>query len=609
MTEELYPIKNRYIDITPQLRVGYNYLMQKFYVTNTDTELRPYTTYRSNAEDIIQVLGALGITEETYPEVIEKIPYLKSLLEKLTHVYYTLQDTGAYIHTLQFNDHADHPLVLDCEKAKLYIMNSTVIYDLTLNESPRNIRIPRIISYYKEILGLDLEDPITSNENNPHRTMEYFYSLLVSYYYPTCYNQVALNPETNEYFYNNKFLLSNYSNTSNATYICTYNPNNNSKDIHIGYVSSTDTATSEIKLVEPIPTSSLQGYNSIILEGATTTTEDTDTTYSADGEYTINSLILKEEESPDIIEGFKTSSIIPYSYNFPFKELYVGISNYYIKSMSREQRTITLNSVAEDILIGDIILVTGAFVTSPNGLETISCNGTYTVENIANLISNGSPVATVLTVEEEIPTDFSTTETTARVIKELYSGYISNINNKTISLLEPIGYNLPVNSAISIHTTENGILTINFYNIETATEETDTTITIQQSISNPYNYADTCPKVYVPVPLSLQGTMEEDTTEILIDVTSVSENAEEIFPMGEFLVNGFTQCQKYFNTLSGLVTPNSTIRNNLYKKLEPVMTLEPIPNITTPKIGDTINPPDNISYIEFKGLYSKIYSE
>ena len=188
--------KTRYIDIDTDTRVGFNYIKNQYYVTN-----KGYTTYRNSdtEAEIQEVLHALDITSVTDEELLE----LKDDMEELYKVSYTLQDTGAYIHTLQFNDFKRYPLTLDCEKKKLYIMNSTIIYDLTLNESPKNVRIPRILSFYKNTLGLLM----TTHD------MSYFYSLLLSYYYPTCYNQVMYNTNTKKYFYNNKFLLSNYSNT------------------------------------------------------------------------------------------------------------------------------------------------------------------------------------------------------------------------------------------------------------------------------------------------------------------------------------------------------------------------------------------------------------
>lgn len=546
-------INKRYIDIDNNTRVGFNYIKQKFYVTNKE-----YTTYRTSIADIQEVLLALEITGITD----EELEALKDYTEDLYKVTYTLQDTGAYIHTLQFNDFSDYPLTIDCEKKKLYIMNSTIIYDLTLNESPRNVRIPRILSFYKNTLGL-----LISTED-----MRYFYSLLLSYYYPTCYNQIMYNEDTNKYFYNNKFLLSNYNNTSDATYICTYNPNNNAENTQVGNVIATSTTDNTITLAEDITMEDLQNYNKVIIQGATQEVEGTE--YSADGEYTITDIgdnILKVNET------------IPFAYEFPYKECYVLAANYTITEMNRHSRTITLHEQPENILVGDIILVSGANVES--NFETISCDGTYTVESIQGK---------VITVEEEIPTDFSGE---AVLIKEVFISNISKIYNKELTLTE--GTNLDLtNSTILIHTMADGETTIE--NFTVAAQTSTTSITVTEDIAN-YDFTDTCPKLYIPVPNPLVNT------EVLIDVTSVSENAAEIFPMGEFMVDSFEQCQDYIGTLAHLVKPSETIKENLYKEIPSSIELEEIPDLTTSVEGDKIS--CSIENIEFKGLYSKIYTE
>ena len=542
----------RYIDIDVNTRVGFNYIKQKFYVTNKE-----YTTYRTSIAEIQEVLHALEITDITD----EELQNLKDYTEDLYKVTYTLQDTGAYIHTLQFNDFKEYPLTLDCEKQKLYIMNSTIIYDLTLNESPRNVRIPRILSFYKNTLGL-----LISSED-----MRYFYSLLLSYYYPTCYNQISYNEITDKYFYNNKFLLSNYSNTSNATYICTYNPNNNAAFTDIGYVVGTNTTNNTIILDKNISEEDLQGYNKIIIEGTTTTIDGNE--YSADGEYTVEAI------GNNILQVAET---IPFAYEFPYKECYVLSAQYTITEMNRTNRTITLHEQPDNILVGDVILVSGASVES--NFETISCNGTYTVESIQNK---------VITVEEEIPTDF---DGEAILIKEVFISNISKIYNKKLTLTETTDLDL-TGATILIHTIADGETTIENYPVSAFTTST---ITVTGDVAA-YNYINTCPKLYLPIPSPAENA------EVLIDVTSVSENAEEVFPMGEFMVGSFEQCQSYIGTLAGLVVPSTTIKDNLYNEIPSSIELEAIPDLTTAREGDTIS--CSIESMEFKGLYSKIYTE
>ena len=128
----------------------------------------------------------------------------------------------------------------------------------------------------------------------------------------------------------------------------------------------------------------------------------------------------------------KVDETIPFSYEFPYKECYALSAQYNITAMNRQNRTITVQEQPENILTGDVIIVSGATVTS--NFETISCNGTYTVESIAeNTIIDGDNTITTytITVEEEIPTDFVGS---AILIKEVFISNISSIQNKILTL-------------------------------------------------------------------------------------------------------------------------------------------------------------------------------
>lgn len=570
MTVEI-DLKKRYIDIDGDTRVGYNYLKQQFYVTN-----KSYTTYRDTVDLIEVVLATLGITEETYPEVIENLSALQSTYEELYKVYYTLQDTGAYIHTIQFNDHEENPLTIDCEKGKLYIMNTSIIYDLTVNESARNVRVPRILSYYKDTLGLVIDTT----------DMYYFYSLLVSYYYPTCYNQIGLNQDTNKYFYNNKFLLSNYSGTSPAVYNCTYNPNSNAPQTMLTHVIATDSTNNTITTSTPIAEESLLGYNKVRVAGTQEFIEGTE--YTADGTYTIDNI---EDTTITVTDT------IPFTYTFPYKECYVVDSSYTISSMNATDYTITLSATPTNLKVGDVIIVTGATVTTP--YETISCNGSYTISQVGVISSEGVEDKNTIVVEEPIPTNF--TGTGATLIKEVFISNISTIKDNTITLTDTTELNL-TNANLYIHTIENEETTMTPYTVDT---NTSTTITVTGTIED-YNYEDTCPVLYLPIPDKTQDT------EVLIDVTSVSDNAKDIFPTGEFLTDTYEQCIAYINTLAGL-PPSATdqryittIKDNLYKKVPEEITLQKdIKDYT--KTGQYISCSLDTMYL--KGLYSHVYNE
>ena len=549
----------RYIDIDQDTRVGYNYIKQQYYVRNKE-----YYTYRNTVEEIIDVLNAIDVDTTTEEVNINTITALKTSIEYLHTVSFTLQDTGAYIHTIQFNDFDQYPLTIDCEKAKLYIMNSTVIYDLTLNESPRNVRIPRILAFYKDTLGLQIvkED------------MYYFYSLLVSYYYPTWYNQIALNTSTDEYFYNNKFLFSNYSNTADIACQCTYNPNNTAENTTVGYVVSTDTSANRIELSAPITMEDLHDYTEVIIKGATTVDEETDTTYSADGEYTITDMGTNT---------LKVAETIPYSYEFPYKECYVMSDQRAITKMERDNRTITLATTPTDIFVGDIVIVSGAIVDG--AYEDISCNGSYTVESISNK---------TITVEEEIPTDF--TGEGAILIKEVFVGYINSISNNVITLTENTDITL-TNATIMIHTISNGITTIE--NFTGSNTPNTNTITVTGNIED---YTPNYPQLQIPIPTG--------NAEVLIDVTYVGEDSKSLLPIGEFMVDNFQQCKQYidiyYGFIKGLKELSDTTKENMYQKVTD-MELTPIEDLTTVDRSDTIE--CSVEYMKFKGVYSEIYSE
>ena len=551
---------SRYIIIDEDTTVGYNYINGSFYVTN-----KGYTTYRKTVADIVKVLNSIGVdttTSEVNPTTIKA---LKDNIENLRSVSYTLQDNGAYIHTIQFNDFSKYPLTIDCEKAKIYVMNSTVIYDLTLNESPQNIRIPRIRAFYRDTLGLTLTDT----------ELSYYYSLLVSYYYPTCYNQVSINQNNNELYYNNKFLLSNYNNTSKAVYNCTYNPNNNGANTPVGYIESTDSLTNTIVTTEPIET--LQEGDTIIIKGTDTTINEN--VYSADGTYTIQAM-----EGTTIV----TEETLPLSYSFPYKECYVVYSPYTIKTMSSFNSVITLTQKPTNLSVGDIILVSGATVS--NTYDTISCNGTYTVKRIGALLPNGTEDPNAIVVEEEIPTDFNGTGAT--LIKEIFISNISSISNNTLTLTDTTELNL-TGANIYIHTIENEETTMTPYTVQSYTP---TTITVSTLIPD---YTPNYPELLIPKP-----TGEVET---LIEVTSVKEEYQDIFPTGEFMTDSFEQCVNYIGLLEGLTQPTEEIKNNMYQPL-PKETEAPtnIKNYTIATEG-TINPP--IPTMKFKGLYSNVYSE
>ena len=539
----------RYIDIDQDTRVGFNYLKQRYYVTN-----KGYTTYRPSIPLIREVLNSLGITETQVDD--EDLALFKANIEYLYEVSYTLQDNGAYIHTLQFNGFDEYPLTLDCEKSKLYIMNSTTIFDLTLNESAKTIRVPRIRAFYKDTLGLLISQA----------DMLYFYNLLLSYYNPLPYNQIIKEEDTGTLYYNNKIILSNYSKTSPATYICTYNPDNNATPTILGDIIATNSNTNTILTSSII--SNLQEGDKVIIRG--TETEISGNTYTADGTYTVYST------NANTIQVAET---IPTTYVFPYNTCYLQSATYTIESMTRSTRAIVIEENPQALLIGDTIIVEGAETQTEH--ETISCNGSYTIENILPIENSTSYT---IIVEEEIPTDYTYTEgSTATLKKEIFMGSIASIETQVITLTNSIPSNLSNldNSTIILYTNRGD--RISSYTISSYTE---TTITVTEEIED---YAPTYPTLESPIP------NKEVNTETLVNITEVREDLEEVFPVGEFMLDSYEQCQAYISTCEGLEVPTTENKENMYNRVEG---------------SKEINTPDtHIQSMQFKGLYSQIYTE
>ena len=341
-------VNNRYLDITSDIRVGYNYILSKFYVTNKET-----TTYRATVEEIQEILHALGI----YDIQDGVIASFKASAENLTELYFTWSDTGAYIRTIQLNDYKDYALNLDCEKAKLYIMNSTIVFDLNTQESPKIVRVPKICSFYKYFLGLEV-----SQED-----MLVIYNFLVSYFAPTCYRQIQPRETMDEpLYYNNNILLSNYSGEAKTVYNLKINPKNKYIPIDIADIESIDSTTNTITLINPIPESIINKYSitensSVIIQGTETIINEGE--YSADGTYLI-----------DKIEGntIKVIGTIPIDYSFVYPSCYVEADTLTITSMSRAENTITVQEEPTNIIVGDTIIVEGAVVITE--YEEISCD-------------------------------------------------------------------------------------------------------------------------------------------------------------------------------------------------------------------------------------------
>lgn len=528
----------RYIDIDIYTRVGYNFLKGKFYVIHKATN-----TYRDSVEEIQQVLHSLGIHSVSNSEIAA----LKSDSEVLVNIYYTWEDNGSYIKTLQFNEFKNYPLLIDCTKAKLQILNSNVIYDLNTNESPKIVRVPRLCSFYKDVLGLVI----------PKDTMLALYNLLVSYYKPTCYNQISLREDTDTpLYYNNNFILSNFDNSSIAVYNCTKNPNAIFNPVNIGNIVNINANTNIITLTEAIPQETIDTYSikkgtSIIIEGSETIVNEVP--YTCDGTYTI----------ADITDNYiKVDGTLPTSYTFSYYTCSVLAYSYTISAINRENNSITLTNTPSNILVGDTIIVEGATITTP--YETISCDGTYTVVRIEE---------NSIIVEEEIPTDYTGNAT---LYKEIFISNINKIENNTIFLTEHTEITLQGSSIVVYN---NSIKTK-----YTVLSQDKSTNTLQ--VASIEDYTPNYPKLQYPVP----------SDEIMINVTSVKEEYEDEFPTGEFLLDNFAQVQAYTSTLANRTVPSNVVGDSIGKQVP--LTMDVLVSSLT---GYTVT-------LQLIGLFSEIYN-
>ena len=377
-------INNRYIKIddTHDTLVGYDYPNQKFFVTNKGT-----TTTRNTAEQIIAVLGALGITQiEIDSETINLTPeYLdetiKNTIETLgTPITCTLEDNGSYIRTLQFNNWIDYPLAVDCEKGNIYIKNTNIVYPLDLDESP-DTRVARFCSYYLETLGLEIETEV----------MLKAYNLLANQYNePSFYNLLSKDSVTNNLSYTETFRMNNYKDTSAITCEGTRNPNGETFNKELSPTLNIDNINSVIYLESPVEKDKFlsPGFK-VAVEGASY--EEDGTTYSADGTYTINQLLIDEDEtSPNYekVTAIQVEEPIPSSYEYPYPTCYVQSLECPIFSMERENRVIKVEAekLPQDLLVGDIIHVEGATIGEEGSINYVSLNGPYTVQSISSQV-------------------------------------------------------------------------------------------------------------------------------------------------------------------------------------------------------------------------------
>ena len=120
----------REIVIDTDTRIYYIYEDKSYYIENKNT-----TTLRTDATEAKKVLDIVAPDNEV---TVEDLIALATNPEYLTSLSFTYSDDGAYIATVQLNEFSKHPITLNAEKSKLYIMNTDYIFDLALKEGRRN---------------------------------------------------------------------------------------------------------------------------------------------------------------------------------------------------------------------------------------------------------------------------------------------------------------------------------------------------------------------------------------------------------------------------------------------------------------------------------------
>lgn len=524
----------REIIIDSDTRVYYIYEEKKYYIENKDTTTYRYTSANTKA--------VLDIVAPSNTVTIDDLDSLATTNETLTNLYYTWSDDGSYLATIQLNDFKKYPLTLNPQKAKLYIMNTDLIYDLATNEGITQ-RLQYIQNFYYSKLGLyiTIED------------LTILYNLLVSYYNPTPYNVIAVQEDkTTQPRYNNLIKLSNYSNTSPATYTLTTNPNNSYTDTTIGYILSLQNRV--ITLTNTVP-SSIHVGDTLTITNAITYVDGYP--YSANGTYTITAI---QDNTITVDENFPT----PYIYTPPTLNLVAYKS--LIEEVSRENLTITVNSnsLLNSFLIGDAIHVHGTTITTE--YETLTVDGTYTIADIQGH---------VITVEEQPATNYTyTTGTQPYLYKQIHVADISTINNKTITLSSTPQITLTNSDPVVI------IYPLGEQTITTITAVSANTITVADTLTNfTANYG----LLNTPTP----------SPNVLCHVSNTTK--EQILPNTDFILDSNAQATSYLHLLTTLTLPTEACYNKVNQYVENTYT------ITTTSTG--------VSTMSFKGLYSEVYTE
>lgn len=602
------------------ITLTYSYKEKKYYIEN-----KGYITERINAEDVFNTIQAItsNITEDTITSNITHIyspllnidedtntlplSYIEALSTTYEHLtednmiplYFTWSDNGSYIASIQISTYYEDSIILNAEKGKLYIYNTDIIFDLTLNESD-NIRIGYIRDYFYNTVGVDL----------PYIFFGCIYNTLLSYYNPFKYNNIGKTitspsyyhgiPSTKPYPYNiidtntidtedtssimysNIYSLPDFTTNNPIAYTCAENPNNTVIDkTHLNYIASLE--GNIITLTNTVNSAIQVGS---VLQLSDTTTVIDGSTYTSDGTYTITG-IDTDNNTLTIDTNF------PYNYTYNPPILAIRGYQQNIASLNRGTREITLtNTVYNAYQIGDIIQIHGSYITGDYG-EVISADGSYTISSVG-VNATGENAPNVIIVEEDIPIS---TGSIGFIYKDIKAGNIKEVNTTECKVLlqESSIYNLnsyenyaiiyvdeDLRVCIQRDTDENKTSTNStLYYIQTAELTKDIT----------YTYGSINQPVY----------SQETQVNIENSINTI------IMPTGLFMVDNRVEVENYIKLLSEANTeivkaiPNTEIYSYLYK---PVETKEIYFYYPT---EDALHPEVNKRILNFKGVYSKMY--
>lgn len=534
-TQQYEDIGQRRIKIDEDTIVGYTYKTSEFYIINKDT-----TTTRKTAQEIKQILDILTdnpslITVETLVQLLVVNP------ETLSEITYTYSDTDSYLKTLQFNNHEQNPLTLDLSSHSLYIMNSDLIFDLSLNEA-KPYRTSLIMQYYKNILGLT----ITQEQ------MNVIYDLLTASYSPTIQLQIKPRTSTSEtLWYSNQFKLLNYNNKSDIEFTCTYNPYNKYEipTTKLADISSINMNTNTIQLTDTIPTE-LQTEDYVTIQNAETIINEEP--FTDDGTYQITGI----DTEANIIQ---LNASFPVSYDTPRIELYKVQSKMQISSIDRETFKITLtNSIPDTYSVGNIITVIGTNTTIDG--EGVSADGNYTIVR-----TEGNS----LIVAEQLPISYS--GASAYTYKKLPLGSISSIASNTISLEAEPQETLTNSNQVVVEGYDNTLYTVSGIS--------GSTITLTTNVTEPPSpYTVPYAQLYEPNP----------QTWVNVEVTKGNSNV----PTGSFMVDELGQCTQYLQTFytqdaekTKIGVDMTYVTSNVTKRVPDITDVAGLSNITWNCLG------------------------